>query len=358
MSAQATVSTAPLQRIASLAARALYWLAVLVIALGVFVFFLRNSGVGINGKATWDKALTGTAWRPYAYRVLLPALANFAAPALDRIGALNLGIRSEALLGDKFFRARLNGRQYPRQVVLLLVMMYLSLVGFAVGMWFLVRALGYRQWVQYVMPPLMLEVSTLFFWNFGYMYDFTLLFLFTLGLLFMLRERWAAYLVVFAIGTLNKETTILLFVIFALYFFRHMQRRKFVSLSVWQLSLFAVIEGALRWLYRLNPGGSLEWHWPDQVAEFRLIAASAPYWLLIWAVAITLIVAAIVYRWNQKPLFARAGLVILVVLLPLFVFWAWPLEIRDLLEAYPIVAVLMIPPSRLTISDLRITNND
>jgi hypothetical protein len=332
-----------LRQLGSVAWTALYWLLMLGIALCVFVYFLRTSGMGVNGKATFERALTGTAYRPYAYRVLLPATANLLSRLIDRTAALQLGIQSETVLGDKFFRARLNGRIYPGQVVLLLIMMYLSLVGFAVVMWCFVRDLGYGARTRYLAPPVLLLASAIFF-GFGYMYDFTVLFLFSLGLWLMWREQWGGYLLAFALGTLNKETTAFLLLVFAVYFLNRMPRRKFIALAALQLGVYVVIQGIIRFVFRNNPGGIVEWHYAEQLATFREIAANAPWLLALWAAALAVIALAMIYKWKQKPAFLHAALVILPFLLVLSVFWGFPLEIRNMYEVFPTVAILILPP--------------
>jgi hypothetical protein len=330
-------------RTASLAWKLVYWSLILVLSLLVFVLFLRTSGIGINGKATFEKVLTGTAYRPYIYRQLLPAVANLAAPLIDGPAALRLGRRLEDVLGERFFRARLNGRLFPSQVVLLLAMMYLSLVGFAVTTWFFLRDLGYRRSVRYLMPPAMLLASTVFF-GFGYMYDFALLFLFTMGLWLMYRQSWAAYLLVFAVGTLNKETTVFLGLIFVVYFWSRLARPRFLGVGAAQLGIYALIQGFLRYRFRNNPGDHVEWHLPDQIAAFQHIGANTPWLLIIWASTIAGIAILVIHKWRRKPAFLRASLAILPFFLVLFIFFAWPLEIRDLLEVFPVIAILILPP--------------
>lgn len=333
-----------LRQFSSSGSKALYWLLVLLIALCVFVYFLRTSGIGVNGKATFEMSLSGTAYRPYVYRMLLPAAANFLSPLVDGTTALRLGVRSEAVLGDRFFRARLNGRIYPRQVVLILIMMYLSLVGFAVSMWFFIRDLGYGRRIRYLAPPALLLASTVFF-GFGYMYDLTVLFLFSLALWLMLREQWGWYLLVFALGTLNKETTIFLLLVFALNFLGRMPRGRCLTLGAAQLAIYALIQAGLRYRFRNNPGGFVEWHFTDQVAKFQDIAVSAPWLLGLWGVGLAIIALVVIYKWKDKPAFLRLALSILPFLLVLSIFWGFPLEIRNMYEVFPIVAVLMLPPA-------------
>lgn len=330
-------------RVLTLALKAAYWVLVLAVALAVFVYFVRPRGLGVNAAATLDRTLTGTAYRPFAYRVLMPVAANLLSPILPRATAFRIGTASEKVLGRKVFRDRLNGSQYPSQVVLILIMMYLSLVGFAVTMWHFIGFLGYGSRLRYVMPPLLLLGCVVFF-GFGYTYDFTTLFLFSLSLLLMARRSWAWFLIIFALGTLNKETTIFLYVVFALYFLSRLPRSQFVALSACQLGIYGLIEGSIRFVFRNNPGDALEWHFDEQLPAFKDIALNTPLLLVIWGGAVIIIVMLVLRRWSDKPAFMRIALSILPPLLVLFILWAHPLEIRDMLEVYPIVAILILPP--------------
>lgn len=336
-----------MRRAGAAALNALYVLVVLAIAAFVYLQFLRTSGIGVNGKATFEKMLTGTAYKPYVYRQLLPATANLLAPYVDGMAALRLGRRLENIVEDRFFRAQLNGRLYPRQVILILLMMYLSLTGFAGALFFLVRDFGYSRFIQYALPPAALLASMVYF-GFGYMYDFTHIFLFTLGLWLMHRRAWGPYLLVFAIGVANKETTILLTVVFVIYHWSRMRRPRLLALTAAQLAIFAAIQGGLRYRFRGNEGGAVEWHFPDVVATFRELGAHSPGLLLAWAAILALIAVLIIRGWKQKPGLMRCGLWLLPLFLPLLVFWAYPLEIRDALELFPVIAILVLPAPGLS----------
>ncbi len=337
------VSNAISGRMTSIAIKALYWILVLGVALIPFIYFLRTTRFGSNPKATIEMSLTGTAYRPFAYRVLVPMTANFLSPILQRRAALRLGIEAETIVGERFFRAGMNGRLYPREVWLILIIMYLSLAGFAITMWLFVKELGYSLQIRYIAPPFLMLGATIFF-RYGYLYDFTLMFLFSLSLLLMLRAQWLAYLAVFSLGTLNKETTIFLYLVFAVYFFRRMPRGRFILLSVMQLGIYALIQGTIRFVFRNNPGNTMEYHFYDQIAYSKELAAIHPGLLIYWAAAMANIAILVVHNWDNKPEFLRAALWIAPFFLALFFLLGYPTEVRDLVEVYPVVAILMFPP--------------
>lgn len=339
-------SSNSVKRIIFFISRGFYWVVVLAVALFVFIVFLKAGVIGISPKI--KTILDGTSPRPFVYRVLLPMTANFFSPILRSRDALSVGTSFEKMIGSRIFTLRLNGRAYPREVVLIFIMMYVSLVGFSITIWHFLTALGYSSPIRYGAPPLML-LGAIFFFGFGYIYDFSTLFLFSLGLFLMSRQNWFWFLVVFALGTLNKETTIFLSLVFGVYFIGRLPRRQFIALLVTQLGIYGIIQGIIRFTYRNNPGYAIEWHLPDQVPAYVSIAQHTPYLLVVWGAACIIITFLVIKKWNEKPLFVRVALAILPFFLVLFIFWAYPLEIRDLLEVFPVVAILMLPPPHAAI---------
>ena len=327
----------------------IYWGLVIGIAMLVFVNFLQTSGIGKNKRASIDGVLNGTASRPFVYRVFLPVIANALAPVLPAEQASLAGEKSKILLGNKFFMKQMNGRDYPRQVIIILALIYLSLIGFAVTMRYFTEELGYSPAAQYAAPVILVAGCAIFTTGFGYMYDFPQLFLFSLALLLMYRQKWSWYLLALACATLNKETSIFLYPVFALYFFARLPRRHFFALSAAQLALYGLLRGGLMFIFRNNPGSIVEWHLDDHLTTIHEIASKTPLELVYYAAAVLVITALVIYRWKDKPLFLRLALTILPVFVVLYFLWGYPLEIRTLLETYPIVGMLMIPTCFLSL---------
>jgi hypothetical protein len=328
---------------ATLGLKLIYWLAILFLAAVVFAFFLRHSGIGLWQPESIGLAIAGTAPRPYVYRVLLPLVANLMGPTLGPLASGGMARGWESLVGAQLFLTQLDGAAYPGRVAIMLSLMYASLVGFAVSVWLLLRELGYPRAVRYLHPPVLMVGSLSFFWGFGNFYDLPLLFLFALGLYLMLRRRWPLYILVFGFATLNKETSILLFLVFAAYYFRRLARPSFVRLSIWQLGPFAILQGLVRWAFRGNSGSGVEWHLGDQLARATEILGS-PAYTLAWLGAVA-VLAFMIYRgWPRKPELMRRALWILPVLVGSAAFLSSPLELRSLLELFPVVGILILPP--------------
>ena len=321
----------------------IYWLTLLLLAAAVFVFFLQHSGIGLWEPESFGLAIAGTAPRPYVYRVLLPLAANLLAPLLGPAVSQGMARFWESLIGARLYLTQLDGGTYPGQVAIMLSLMYASLLGFAVSVWLLLREFGYAPAVRYLHPPVLMVGSLSFFWGFGNYYDLPLLFLFTVGLFIMGRQRWVTYLLVFSLATLNKETSVLLYLVFAAYYFGRLARSSFLRLSVWQLGLFAILQGLVRWAFRGNSGSGVEWHLGDQITRAGEILGN-PAYSLAWLAAVA-VLAFMVYRgWARKPDLMRCALWILPVLVGSAAFLGSPLELRALLELLPVVGILILPP--------------
>ena len=172
---------------------------------------------------------------------------------------------------------------------------------------------------------------------FGKIYDFTILFLFTLELALMNAGRWRAYILLFPVACLVKETTLLLGLVFALHFYGSLERRKFWALLAGQAAIFLVIRLILTWIFRNNPGSALEFHLLDHYKAF----VSQPLFFTLWLLMLVFVAGVVGYRWRHKPTFLRhAALATALPLLTLFFAAGGPYELRNLYEAYPAVFLL------------------
>jgi hypothetical protein len=169
-----------------------------------------------------------------------------------------------------------------------------------------------------------------------YIYDFPALALFTLGFACMLRQGWKSYYLIFAIGLLNKETMVLLMVPFALLFYKTMSRKRFWIHTAAQLLLFVLLRGWIGLIYGNNPGGNFEFHFFGNV---RLLA---DLWTPERIIALLAIVLLVFYRFREKPVVLRKGLITLIPFAILTLFFGCIGEIRAMYEVYPIVALLVL----------------
>lgn len=310
-------------------------LALAVLTIDVFV----GEGIDAYYRSRLVDMVHGTAYRPYVYRVLVPGLARIG------IAVLPSAIKDALTHAFAAWTWRPAGWRpaYATEYVLVLVVMGGSLIGFAAAVRNLFSAVCVaRAGIASTAALIGLACVPVFFGPFSrQIYDFTTLWLFALGLAWMIRSRWVAYAVLFPLACLNKETAILLTLVFLVHFAQHregLSPRGFAGLLVYQVVVFAVIRTSLMYAFRNNPGGSVEMHFFDHnqlvLLHPQLMSKRLP--LLVGA---TLFGA---WGWRRKPLFLRHALLALVPVLAVMGVTVGQVdEIRAYYELYPVVVVLV-----------------
>ncbi len=263
--------------------------------------------------------LGGTAWKPYVTRALVPLL--------TRLTVSVLPVQPEFIATG---------------------WMLLSFVGFVFAFRYLVTAF----WPACVLSdaltvfaivsllPLMATFSR-------QMYDFATLFFFTLELGLLARRQWKWFLAIFPLACLNRETTFLLSLVFAVHYYPLVERSFLVKMLAAQGLIYVAIRAPLLWLFKDNPGNAVEVFLPVQLYVLSQIFAFSPIGLLalLFVLCGLGILALTLYRWNYKPPFLReAALVTVPLLVVSYLVFGLPFEIRVFYEAYPIVFILCVEP--------------
>ncbi len=298
----------------SLRYRALFWAAATALALGMLSWYLYAY--------SWDYPrfplqgmLEGTAHRPFVTRALVPLVA--------RIITGLLPVSAQGVVS---------------------ALMFLSLLGFV---WAL-RHLAHTFWP----PSARLDAAALLsllglaplMFAFRLIYDFTTLFLFTLCLALMARERWAAFLAVYALSCVNRETTLLLPAVFLASYYDRLPIRRLAALTAAQALIGLLIRGALAWHFRDNPGGNFEFSLFFQLLIYRHMPLESAAHGLLGAAALMLVA----YGFRRKPLFLRRAFIVLAPsLLALYLLFGNPWEIRVFYELYPVSFLLAWKPGWL-----------
>lgn len=281
----------------------------ILIMISASVSFLIYFGLTArDGFSALEPMLDGTAARPYVYRVL----------AAWVIRAL-----SDLLLPNPYLSA--------------VVVMYLSLLAFAWTVWGFVKI--------YLGPPASNIVGVVaplglvpFMFEQRHIYDLPTLFLFSLSLYFLAREKFFAFLIVFGLTSLSKETSVLLILVFAFYFRKRVARKKFLVLLSLESLIYVVIRFLLLWRFQNNPGGLVEFHLLDHITAY----AHSPLFALAFFLIATSVAAWAIKNNRERPAFLReAFLIIGLPLLILYFFLGVPFEVRVFMEVYPVLLVLL-----------------
>ncbi|RCK73925.1 MAG: hypothetical protein ANABAC_2999 [Anaerolineae bacterium] len=320
----------------------IYLLVTLLLCGVLFVIFLRISGINRNPKAGFEEVLNGRAYKPYVQRVLIPlsvrAILWMLPSPLETNLRQQLNENHTIQQGLAIFNAP---KELGLEAILVWILMYSSLVGFCYSFRSILSTIGGLK------SPFALDLFSLstllplvLFFGFGYFYDFTTLLLFTLALVWMAARRCTAYLLVFFLACLNKETAILLTLAFFFHFKtqNEISRFRFLTLLALQIACYTLIRIWLFFRFQANPGSLVEVHF----AEYQIILQQFPEVGLISLAIFLVILLLVFHHWKQKPLFLRHATVMFPPLLILTMAFGFPYEFRVFYEVYPVFSAMAI----------------
>jgi len=312
-------------------------LTVAYIAVAAWPLSIGVARPGITGyeRCLLPDHIYGRAYRPYVKRQLVPLVVRVGTDVMPEVWKERMRLCFE--------RFRLEARlrwdpAYAPEFVLTLVVMYVSLLGFLVALRkLLLLCLELSPgWAHGVVLGVAIGLPVTFAGQL-YIYDFTQLFVFTVALVLMIRRYWWAYYPVLALACINKETSILLIVVFILWEGRDIFRRWHWIHAAVQLGLALTILLSLAWIFRNNPGGDVEFHlWRNLAMPFTPLA-----WMRLAVLGMVVVLS--LRRITEAPRFFRSGFVAtLPPLLLAMLFFGYIDELRNVYEALPFVVGLIV----------------
>lgn len=286
-------------------------------------------------RALLPDMVQGTAYRPYVKRTLVAIVVRAVDAATP--AALDDGLARFVAAHPRL--ARLTGwkPEHANWYVAVFAVHWLSLFGFALAF----RALAASLIELKPAAADLAALGALCFVpiHFGYqnfVYDFPNLALWTAGLLPLVRRNRPAYYLLLPLGLLNKETFVLMIVLFWIYESRRLGRGVLMRHLALQVVLATAILGAVGIAYRHQPGGEVEWHLarnmhyvpkPKQLLH-DLVYWSFVAWGLLWL--------------REKRALATLAFSVAGPLLLIAVFIGFFGEYRAFYDAYPLLAVMAL----------------
>jgi hypothetical protein len=296
----------------------------------------------------FEEMINGTAHKPFVYRVLVPVIIKSASAAIpqnikQRIN--DYGVKNVKYLTEK-------GKNiYLADLLIAAFVWYLSIIGFALVMKkILTDVYIVDKRVLYTIILFSVMGITIFFRYYSYIYDFTYLFLYSLSLYYLSKSKWALYLAAFILTTINKETSILLVMVYFIHYRNKLPKPLFVKLLTAQLAIFIVIKTTINLIFINNPGSIVEFHILNNIAMH-------PFSLSDF-IAFVVLVVAVVYDWKNKPIFAKQSLSVFIPLVTLTLFLGLLSEFRDYYEVYPPLIILVVYTIGKILGDGIITLNE
>ncbi len=230
--------------------------------------------------------------------------------------------------------------EYLTEYAIALVLMFGCLMSFLFGLRALFNALYEAPfWFADLIPFIALLVLPVFFVEgTHYIYDMATLMLFTWAFYCMAANRRFAYYVVFILSTVNRETTYLLILVYALYYLKRQHNLQYLASLGLQALVYVLIRGTLAFIYRHNPGSVVIVNFGWNMRNLLL----RPY-NTATVVGYAVLATVIIYRWKDKHLLLRRATAMLA---PMYVSYmvvgVWH-EIRVFYEFLPILLLLTIP---------------
>jgi hypothetical protein len=314
-------------RVPAAVALSLYALA----ALGIALWAAPRTS--LNPRALLIDSVEGSAYRPYVYRQLVPLMVR----ALDAItpAPVRRAVESTFAAHPLLMRKLHWVPSHAYWFVLVFLLHWLSLILFGACM----RELVDQTWTPRAPVSIAAGVAAIVFTglHFGYqnfIYDFPQLALFALGLALLGRDRLRAFYVLYPIGMLNKETFVLMTVIFVFTRWKRLPFGLLMRHVLAQLAIAITIVAALHYIYQNEPGGALEFHLSrnlDYHPSARQLFHDVVYggfWVLALLSA------------RRRPFLGGLALVIGGLLGGATLFFGYIGEYRDFYEVYPILFLL------------------
>jgi hypothetical protein len=335
-----------------------YWAALLLVSGSVFLTFLKDPGMNGYAGAQFDEMINGTASRPYVTRALVPNIVHWIVSALPEGARVNLNeyVTKAVNKIPPDVREAINRTKNPgtnRQsnfqtlwwdILGMYLIACVLLFAFLLGFHFAVRYLFQSffsgpRWFSDAVGLGAIAVLPAFFVYYNYIYDLPTLFFITLLLALMARRKWIPYLAVFPLACWNKETTILVTMVFALVYWgrwTEISRKNYGLLLLGQTLLYAAVRIPLTLVYRSNPGSVLEYHFVDHNLS-RIFLQLYSFTDLFVVLGALLVLG---YCWKEKPRFLKIALTMAIPMLLIATFFGFLDEYRAFYELFPVIACL------------------
>jgi len=314
-----------------------YYLITAFISFCVLIIFVINPGINHDQHSKFEEMIYGKAWKPFVYRTLLPTTVRvISAPVPQVIKTSFSEMVDESESFSKLFEKLKWEKELVVEYSIAMFLMFLSLFGFALSLRYLFSLFYNTSSISANLVSILslLGLPTMFQYT-SFLYDFPTLFLYTLGLIFLYKQDWKKFLILYPIACLNKETTILLTLIFFIYYRPRLRTDYFYKLLFIQITIFVIIKVLLFVLFSSNPGSFVEFHLVDHnlglFSGYDLPLAFTLFGLIL----------LIYYKWVEKPLYLKITLWALVPLMILTLFLGYLDELRDYYEVYPSIIILI-----------------
>ena len=325
-------------------------MAVFVIGFSLYTmlcFIVGSDFLGINGRAA-AAMFNGTALRPHVYRQMVPMIAHgviaISPEALQE--AVAHGLQSLLTQPNSLFASMVHFRHPfspPKELTehlylfaVVCVADYLFLLAYVYYVWALARRLvpGFFS-VQIIAPCLAIVAIAPFCAKFAYIYDFPVLFFSAWLTAVLLEKRLVLFTCGIAIATFNKETSLYLIALFAMYGYKELPRREWATHLLCQCVLFVAIKTGVTLYYQGNAG---EFLWTRGLYDHVLTNLDG--YSVYTFLGLVAAVAVLGYGWGGLPFILQCWMVMLPFSVLSWLVFGMRNEYRVMYEMFPALLVI------------------
>jgi hypothetical protein len=312
---------------------------------GVFA----GAGSDNNAKSKYGLAdmLDGTAARPFVYRQLTPAMANW----LDSVTPKRIQVALWVRLGMYQLDSPLvYDPAYAYRYTIVYIVTFLFAWIAVIAMYLVCRGLEMPPAAQIFAPVVMIILIPYFLSVGGYFYDYPELAFLALAVWMGMKFDWWWMVPLVALATWNKESFLLVtLTLYPILRKRHSPISALIGTGV-LASICAAVYLAIRPQFSKNPGGALLSQWRTQMDflshPLRLMRTEATYGITIFRAFSLLplaLLAWIVWRgWRLlPPEIQRHGQIAAAINIPLYFLFCSPGEMRDFSMLYIVFMSLL-----------------
>ncbi|MCX6159460.1 MAG: hypothetical protein NTY74_15880 [Ignavibacteriae bacterium] len=284
--------------------------------------------------------IEGKYLKPYVYRTLLPTTVRCIYSCIPEDVKNNW---TDFVCNIPKVLSVLELLNWPKELSLKLFIASVFVILFYIGFGYTISEfifLFIQSGNKYILKSIISGISLILlpgFFRYGFhLYDAPQLFLFTLAIYLLYRGKFGLFYVVYILAVINKETSVLLALIFVVYYFKKIPSGKLIWLFVLFVFTFILVKTFLLFVFEKNGGSFLEYHYLEN--NLRSVLA-----LVMNSGFLILLLCLSLYKWKYKPIFLKTSF--LIVALPLIIstiFFGIFDEIRVYYELYPMLITLSV----------------
>lgn len=307
---------------------------------------------------SFDRMVSFTADRPFAYRVLMPALINSSALLFSKD---LMRLHKKWLTDNSFLATYAKNKLFMYEGIALKVhleymYLYVSLILLLYSVRYLTRHIyTFPSVVSDAAPAIgLLFLPLSFAWG-GHIYDFPELLLMALCLICIINKKWIFYYIVFVFAILNKEVNVLLILFFIAFCQDAIPKRDTIKHVALQIFIGACLLLWVRFLFADNPlFPGVNDYWKQNI----LFWLNPKSYFLFWdayhvglpifprgsnILLIMFTVFFVFYKWKDKPVQVKRLFIYASIFnIPLFLYGGWADEIRALSLMFPAIYLLAV----------------